>query len=271
MKPRIISFVRTSCVSVISLLFFHCGSTCPHSNWGEDATLAPGWERIGKSAAESALQSQTWVPLATAALLAVSGTDAKIQNWANRNTPVFGSTDNARKYSNYLLNASKWIYITSAVILPGGDDIPVWLLNKTKGLAVGYGAILTTQFATDGLKSLSGRERPDGSGNASFPSGHTSGAAVHTMLTQRNIEYLHMNPPVEAVIDVALNALTLFTGWSRVEGNAHYPTDILFGAALGNFIGAFINDSFLGRYSNNINLSAGYYDPHVYLNLSVRF
>ena len=271
MKRRIINFVRNICVFALPLLSMNCGSTCPHRNWGEDAAIAPGWKRIGKSAAESALQTQTWVPLATAALLAISGTDAKIQDWANKNTPVFGSTDNARKYSNYLLNASKWIYITSAVILPGGDNIPVWLLNKSKGLAVGYAAILSTQFATDGLKSLSGRERPDGSGNGSFPSGHTSAAAVYTMLTQRNIEYLRMNPVFESSIDVALNTLTLVTGWSRVEGNAHYPTDILFGAALGNFIGSFINDAFLGRYSSNIKLSTGYFTPYVYLNLSVRF
>ena len=149
--------------------------------------------------------------------------------------------------------------------------MPVWLLNKSKGLAVGYAAILSTKYTTDGLKVLSGRERPNGSNYESFPSGHTSAVAVYTMLTQRNIEYLQLNPSIEQSIDIALNTLTLATGWSRVEGNSHYPTDILVGAALGNFIGAFINDSFLGKYSNNIKLSTEYYNPNICISLTVKF
>ena len=33
--------------------------------------------------------------------------------------------------------------------------------------------------------------------------------------------------------------------WARVEGRKHYPSDILFGAALGHFVTAFIHDAFL--------------------------
>ena len=270
MKSRILNFVGYICIFCIPVQFIHCGGTYAHKTWGEDATITPGWEHMGKSASEAAMQPQTWMPLATAALLAISGVDSKIQNWANKNTPVFGSNDNANKYSDYLLNASIGLYISSAVMLPG-DDMPVWLLNKSKGLAVGYAAILSTKYTTDGLKLLAGRKRPDGSNYESFPSGHTSAVAVFTMLTQRNIEYFHMNPSVEQSLDIALNTLTLATGWSRVEGNSHYPTDILFGAALGNFIGAFINDAFLGRYSNNIKLSTEYYGPHIHISLAVRF
>ena len=35
------------------------------------------------------------------------------------------------------------------------------------------------------------------------------------------------------------------TGWARLEGNRHYPSDVLFGFALGNFIAAFMNDAFV--------------------------
>jgi hypothetical protein len=34
--------------------------------------------------------------------------------------------------------------------------------------------------------------------------------------------------------------------WARLEGNYHYPSDVLLGAALGNFIGRFLNDAFIG-------------------------
>ena len=34
--------------------------------------------------------------------------------------------------------------------------------------------------------------------------------------------------------------------WARVEGDRHYPSDVLAGAALGHFLSAFIHDAFLG-------------------------
>jgi hypothetical protein len=33
--------------------------------------------------------------------------------------------------------------------------------------------------------------------------------------------------------------------WARVEGEKHYPTDVLVGAALGNFITRFVHDAFM--------------------------
>jgi membrane-associated phospholipid phosphatase len=35
------------------------------------------------------------------------------------------------------------------------------------------------------------------------------------------------------------------TSWARVEGGKHYPSDVLFGAALGNFVAIFVHDAFL--------------------------
>jgi len=35
------------------------------------------------------------------------------------------------------------------------------------------------------------------------------------------------------------------TAWARVEAGVHYPSDVLAGAALGNFLTAFIHDAFL--------------------------
>lgn len=40
--------------------------------------------------------------------------------------------------------------------------------------------------------------------------------------------------------------LTLATAWARVEGNRHYPADGLAGMALGNIMGAFFTEAFLG-------------------------
>ena len=34
--------------------------------------------------------------------------------------------------------------------------------------------------------------------------------------------------------------------WARIEAGAHFPSDTLLGAALGNFVASFVNDAFLG-------------------------
>ena len=256
---------------VFSILLLHCSSTKPHHAWGEDATISPGWERVGQSAADAALQAETWIPFGTALLIALTGADSEIQKWASQEVPVFGSQSNAILASDNLLKASTWVYLTSVVVTPSGNDPSSILLNKGKGLATGIGAILITQYLTSGLKTLTKRERPDNTNNRSFPSGHTSAVATNMMLTSRNVEYMQLNPFLEGSIKIALNTMTLATGWARVEGSKHYPSDILFGAALGNFIGAFINDVFLGRFSYNIQLTTHLDRYQKSLRLSIRF
>ncbi len=248
-----------------------CSTTRSHYAWGEDATISPGWARVGESASNAAFQPETWAPLATAVLLAISGADSKVQTWASENTPIFGSVSRARDASDNLLKVSSWIYLTSVIITPSGNNIPTLLLNKTKGLAVGFGAILSTQLLTAELKTIAGRVRPDSSDSRSFPSGHTSAVATNMMLTSRNIEYLELEPWAEDAIKIGLNTMTLTTAWARIEGRAHYPSDVLFGAALGNFIGAFINDTFLGRFSDNIKLTTDIGPDHRVLNLWIGF
>ena len=105
----------------------------------------------------------------------------------------------------------------------------------------------------------------------SFPSGHTSAVAVNSILTRRNIEYLNLSPFAEGSLNIALSSMTLATGWARIEGAKHYPTDILIGAALGNFVGAFINDAFLGRYKKNIIFNTTICRSGSSINLYIRF
>jgi len=257
--------------TALCIMLTHCSSTRANRAWGEDATISPGWKQVGVSASSAALQTETWAPLATAVLLAITGADSKIQEWAYQNTPVFGSVDKARNASDDFVKVSTWIYLSSVILTPSGNEFSVLLLNKTKGLAVGVSAIVSTQFLTSKIKTLSGRQRPDSSDNRSFPSGHTSAVAANTMLTRRNIEYMTLAPWAENSLKIGLNTMTLATAWARIEGNSHYPTDVLFGVALGNFLGAFINDTFLGKYSSNIKLSTNFNKQSTYLNLTIRF
>jgi membrane-associated phospholipid phosphatase len=266
--PKIVQYFT---ILIISTFLLHCSSIKPHHRWGEDATILPGWQRVGQSAANAALQAETWIPVGTALLLALTGTDSEIQDWASQEFPLFGSRSKAVEASNNLLKASTLIYLTSVVITPTGKEPPSIILNKSKGLATGLGASFLTQILTRGLKTLSQRERPDGSNDKSFPSGHSSAVATYTMLTCRNIEYIQLNPYLEGTIKIGLNIMTMATGWARIEGNKHYPSDILVGAALGNFVGAFINDAFLGRFSYNMSVNTYINKYQQSLQISIKF
>ena len=90
-----------------------------------------------------------------------------------------------------------------------------------------------------------GRPRPDDSDNLSFPSGHASVAFTGATLTRRNLARLDLPAATRALLDVGAVSLAAGTAWARVEAGVHYPSDVLAGAALGNFVAAFVNDAFL--------------------------
>jgi membrane-associated phospholipid phosphatase len=112
-------------------------------------------------------------------------------------------------------------------------------------------AIGATSLATDELKSIADRERPNGLDRESFPSGHTSSSAVQTRLASNNLRSIAMNAPTRRLLDAGLAAMTIGTAWARIEAGFHYPSDTLFSIALGNFIASFVDQAFLG--STNLN------------------
>jgi membrane-associated phospholipid phosphatase len=85
-------------------------------------------------------------------------------------------------------------------------------------------ALGTTLVAAQTLKALVHEKRPDGSGNDSFPSGHTAIAfAAARFYDKRN------NPETSALLYAAAG----LTALARVKADKHYNKDVLAGAALG--------------------------------------
>ena len=90
---------------------------------------------------------------------------------------------------------------------------------------VGLVAVLTP-LCVEGLKRLTRLPRPDGDPSG-FPSGHTTFAfALAWLLMQAYPRGTPLWFGIAAVI-----------GWSRVEGHAHFPYQVLCGAFLGTVIG----------------------------------
>jgi hypothetical protein len=214
--------------------------------WGQDATLAPGWDRVGQAAWKAATAPATWAPAAGALALQVGSADRNLQQWAAKRTPLFGSQENADGMSNDLRDTAGVIWIASAVATPSGDTAEDWSLAKLKGLGVETGAGILTRGIVGALKSGTDRTRPNGIDKDSFPSAHATGAALYSTFASRNIEALHWSPVATTASQIGLGALTAATAWARVEANQHFPGDVLGGMAIGHFIGAFFTDAFMG-------------------------
>jgi len=114
---------------------------------------------------------------------------------------------------------------------------------RDAGMRISSSLALAGAIVTLG-KLSAGRQRPshpgaDGddfhpfSGNASAPSGHTAMAfALATALSDE----IH-----NRWVTVGLYTMAAATGWSRVNDNAHWTSDVLAGAGLGIVSAKFIN------------------------------
>ncbi len=235
---------------VLVLLLAGCSTLPSGRGWGEDATIAPGWERVGSAARDAVADPWVWGPLVGAAIFQVDDWDRRTADWASEHTPVFGGERNAERWSDDLRDASSVVHYAAVLAAPSGDAPKEWLWNKAKGTLVHVAAVNVTSEVTLQLKDWTDRERPNGLARESFPSGHTSASAVHTRLASRTLRSIDMSPRTRQALDIGLHALTLGTSWARIEAGWHYPSDTLAAMALGNFVASFFNDAFLGLETN---------------------
>ena len=241
-------FVVLQCAAILLVMAANqgCGTLPNGRGWGQDATLFPGWNRVRDAAVGAVKAPEVWIPTAAALVLQFNDWDEQVSDWAVKSTPLFGSQEDADDASTYLRTASQIAYVATALVTPSGEDDDEWSENKAKGLAVGLAAIGATYGVTEASKSIVDRTRPDGSDDRSFFSGHASNSAVCSTLASRNVEFISAPGWGKTAVKAGLTALPFFTGWARVEAGKHYPSDMLIGAAVGNFFGAFFNDAFLG-------------------------
>jgi hypothetical protein len=97
------------------------------------------------------------------------------------------------------------------------------LLKDYQGLKQEVLANGLVQAATEGLKLAVNERRPNGSGS-SFPSRHTSLAFTGAAFMQYRYGLQYSIPFYIA---------SAYVGYSRIQTNAHYWQDVVFGAALG--------------------------------------
>jgi len=232
-------------VILISIFAGGCGTLPNGRGWGQDAFFPVDTGRVSRAAHDAFFNSNTLVPLISALAFGIDDFDEKVSDWAVKYNPVFGSEDNARDASDYLRAVLQAEAAITALTTPSGDVPEQWMVSKAKGFGVELAAIGSVGGLTDLLKDSTGRTRPDGSSDRSFPSSHTSGAFSYMTLVNRNIDSIDMPLALKPPLKIGNYLLASGVGWARVEGRRHYPSDVLAGAALGHFLTAFIHDAFM--------------------------
>jgi membrane-associated phospholipid phosphatase len=228
---------RVSLILVLgALLTSACTTTTDRGHWGRGIDW-PGGQRLGASALAAARNPHTWVPLAGAAVIGIAGWDDDISDWAVEKTPLFGN--DAADVSDTLRTFNTGAWLATAILAPSNS-----LESRAKGLLVDGAALTIERYSVVGLKSLTDRERPNGSSNKSMPSGHTSRASAGAALAATNLDYIAMPAWARTTMQIGLYGTAAATGWARVEAEKHYPTDVLVGYAIGQFIARFMHEAF---------------------------
>lgn len=228
------------------ILFSACGSMSNGRLWGEDITLLPPLSRILSAAGDSLIDSRTWAPAAGALIFSIDDWDHKVSKWAVDHHPIFGSRSTASDMSDSLRDGLTIWAITTAISTPDGKEAWPWIYSKLKGGAVEFSGFQLSKWTTIGLKNAVGRTRPDGTDDSSFPSGHATSAFSSSRLASLNLEVIEIPQTARTILSWTGTGVAAGVAWARVEAGRHYPSDVLAGAALANFIIVFIYRSFMG-------------------------
>jgi membrane-associated phospholipid phosphatase len=106
-------------------------------------------------------------------------------------------------------------------------------------------SVVIAEFMTQGLKYTVRRERPDGSGANSFPSGHAADTMAFATALERHLGWRFAVPAYLLASYVAI---------SRLHDNVHYLSDVTAGAAVGIIAGRTVTRH--GRESFPVTLMA---------------
>lgn len=204
--------------------------------------------RVSNAAQKAAMDPVTWGSAGAAALFALDGNtlDIKVSNWAMTKNPVFGSRQQALDASDDLRSAADYGAKLTALLIPSQQNPTDWMWDKNRTLLLESVPAALTLNTTGMLKRTTKRDRPTQNfSRDSFPSAHSSTAFNNASLGSLHVQQYNLPSTTRNLLSATFFSLGGGTAWARVEGGVHYPSDVLFGAALGNFFANFIYDAFV--------------------------
>ena len=158
-----------------------------------------------------------------------------------------GSSDNIDKAGDILSFA-----------IPAVAYGSTYYMDDKEGREQFYYSFATNVAATYALKSVIDKERPDGSDDDSYPSGHTSRAF-------QGASFIHKRYGLKYSVPAYIGAG--FVAYSRIEADEHDAIDVLAGAALGMASSMYLTKSYQDDQLHiATNLSPDYYGLSVHYN-----
>jgi hypothetical protein len=105
----------------------------------------------------------------------------------------------------------------------------IWDMPKVSHLGMDLlRAQIIAESIVEPLKFAVGRERPDGSNDQSFPSGHAAATFAAATVIERHLGWKYA---------WAGYAIAAYVASSRMHDNVHYASDVVFGSAIGVIAG----------------------------------
>lgn len=202
----------------------------------------PSTARAPQAAWEAATDSRTWIPAAASAGFLILNADETVSDWAQEHAPIFQTTSRAQEKSDSLrtlAHRSMDLAILSNFYVYGNTP------RSWQQVGLGYGAAISSTETAGGLKALVDRDRPHPvSGSPSWPSQHATRAFAYSASARESFGAAGLNNPLTDSVTLMGDIAAIGCAWARVEAGAHYPSDVLAGAALGNFAAIFLQRVF---------------------------
>lgn len=209
-------------------------STSGQAVLGSNATYKPGWSTIKRSMHNAARDPQVWGSLLAGIVLQVDDMDERLYDHLREQTPLFGSSSNANRRSDDWRSLTSVAYVSTALLVPAEEGRP-WM-SRARLLGLEWAGVQSTRIVTSALKKAAGRQRPNDRDYKSMPSGHTSRAKISAQMANLNVHYVDIESSTKSGLNWTFNGFAALTGWARVEAGVHYPSDVLAGWALGQFM-----------------------------------
>ena len=109
-------------------------------------------------------------------------------------------------------------------------------------------ALAISEALVQGLKYTTRRERPDGSGKTSFPSGHAADTFAFATALERHLGWKYAAPAY---------VLSSYVAMSRLPANRHWLSDVVFGSAVGIIAGRTVTGHEESKYPVEVTLVNG--------------
>jgi len=100
-------------------------------------------------------------------------------------------------------------------------------------------ALLISEVMVETLKYTTRRERPDGSGKNSFPSGHAADTFAFATALERHLNWKYAVPGY---------LFSSYVAMSRLPANRHWLSDVVFGSTVGIISGRTVTGHELNKY-----------------------